>query len=152
MAWPTLLDCRLRELRRNHCATAGQAQTRTYQLTFANISGTDIIFEVLNDRGLDLSITDLLKNYIFRTAANRVAEAQAAWAQMTTVISEVASEPELKNFIRHYWTATHGMTRERELYDAIKKSINSKAKAVEFAKSLAKASTFYAGLSNPASD
>src|SRR6266404_2678769 len=30
MAWPTLLDCRLRELRRNHCATAGQAQTRTY--------------------------------------------------------------------------------------------------------------------------
>src|SRR5271165_2387292 len=30
MAWLTLLDCRLRELRRNHCATAGQAQTRTY--------------------------------------------------------------------------------------------------------------------------
>src|SRR6267142_6940778 len=30
MAWPTLLDCRLRELRGNHCATAGQAQTRTY--------------------------------------------------------------------------------------------------------------------------
>jgi hypothetical protein len=30
MAWPTLLDCRLREIRRNHCATAGQGQTRTY--------------------------------------------------------------------------------------------------------------------------
>lgn len=40
----------------------------------------------------------------------------------------------------------------RELYDAIKKAINSKTKAVDFAKSLAKASTFYAGLSNPASD
>jgi hypothetical protein len=115
-------------------------------------SSAFVIFEVLNDRGLDLSITDLLKNFIFRTAANRVEEAQAAWAQMTTIISEVASEPELKTFIRHYWTATHGMTRERELYDAIKKVINSKAKAVEFAKSLSKASTFYAGLSNPASD
>src|SRR5271166_4810725 len=34
MAWPTLLDCRLRELRRNHCATAGQAQTRTYALRY----------------------------------------------------------------------------------------------------------------------
>jgi Protein of unknown function (DUF1524) len=107
---------------------------------------------VLNDRGLDLSITDLLKNFVFRTAGNRVEEAQAAWTQMTTIISEVASEPELKNFIRHYWTATHGMTRERELYDAIKTIISSKAKAVEFAKALSKASVFYAGLSNPASD
>jgi uncharacterized protein DUF262/uncharacterized protein DUF1524 len=115
-------------------------------------SSAFVIFEVLNDRGLDLSITDLLKNYIFRTAANRVEEAQAAWAQMTTIISEVASEPELKNFIRHHWAAIHGMTRERELYDAIKKVISSKAKAVEFAKGLAKASVFYAGLSNPTSD
>ena len=115
-------------------------------------SSAFVIFEVLNDRGLDLSITDLLKNYVFRTAANRVEEAQAAWTQMTTIISEVASEPELKNFVRHCWTATHGMTRERELYDAIKKVISSKAKAVEFAKALAKASAFYAGLSNPASD
>jgi len=115
-------------------------------------SSAFVIFEVLNDRGLDLSITDLLKNYIFRTAANRVEEAQTAWAQMTAIISEVASEPELKNFIRHYWTATYGMTRERELYSAIKKIISSKAKAVEFAKALSKASGFYAGLGNPASD
>jgi hypothetical protein len=115
-------------------------------------SSAFVIFEVLNDRGLDLSITDLLKNYVFRTAANRVEEAQAAWTQMTTIISEVASEPELKNFVRHFWTATHGMTRERELYDAIKKLVSSKAKAVDFAKSLAKAAAFYAGLSNPASD
>ena len=101
---------------------------------------------------------------LYRTSCPRYGDADvpvkyALWVKMidcakcgTTVISEVASEPELKNFIRHYWTATHGMTRERELYDAIKKGINSKAKAVDFAKSLAKASTFYAGLSNPASD
>jgi hypothetical protein len=115
-------------------------------------SSAFVIFEVLNDRGLDLSITDLLKNFVFRTAGNRVDEAQTAWTQMTTIISEVAAEPELKNFIRHHWAATHGMTRERELYDAIKKVINSKAKALEFVKQLAMASTFYAGLSNPASD
>ena len=115
-------------------------------------SSAFVIFEVLNDRGLDLSIIDLLKNYVFRTAANRIDEAQTAWTQMTTIISDVASEPELKNFVRHYWIATHGMTRERELYASIKKVISSKAKAVEFAKALAKASIFYAGLSNPASD
>lgn len=133
-------------------ASANSPSSKLVSVSVGSESSAFVIFEVLNDRGLDLSITDLLKNYVFRTAADRVEEAQAAWAQMTTIISEVASEPELKNFVRHYWTAMHGMTRERELYDAIKKDISSKAKAVEFVKALAKASFFYAGLSNPASD
>lgn len=115
-------------------------------------SSAFVIFEVLNDRGLDLSITDLLKNFIFRTAADRVEEAQTAWAQMTAIITEVDSEPELKNFIRHHWVASHGMTRERELYDTIKKNVKSKALAVEFAKSLAKAAPVYAALGNPSSE
>jgi predicted small metal-binding protein len=115
-------------------------------------SSAFVIFEVLNDRGLDLSITDLLKNFIFRTAGDRVEEAQAAWSQMTALITEADSEPELKTFIRHHWVARHGMTRERELYDAIKKNVKSKALAVEFAKSLAKSAPVYAGLGNPLSD
>jgi hypothetical protein len=44
------------------------------------------------------------------------------------------------------------MTRERELYDAIKKGVKNKAAAIEFAKSLAKAAPVYAGLGNPSSD
>ena len=115
-------------------------------------SSAFIIFEVLNDRGLDLSVTDLLKNYIFRTAADRVDEAQVAWLQMTTVITDVAAEPELKVFVRHFWSSRYGTTRERDLYDAIRKQVRNKAQAVDLAKALAKAAVFYASLSNPASD
>lgn len=115
-------------------------------------SSAFIIFEVLNDRGLDLSVTDLLKNYIFRTAADRVDEAQVAWLQMTTIITDVAAEPELKVFVRHYWSSRFGTTRERDLYEAIRKQVRNKTQAVELAKSLAKAAVFYASLSNPASD
>lgn len=115
-------------------------------------SSAFVIFEVLNDRGLDLSVADLLKNFIFRTAGDRVEEAETAWTQMTTIITEIASEPELRNFIRHHWVSRHGMTRERELYDAIKKVVKNKAAAVDFAKGLAKAAPLYAGLSNPGSD
>ncbi len=115
-------------------------------------SSAFVIFETLNDRGLDLSITDLLKNFIFRTAGDRVEEAQTAWTQMTAIVTEIASEPELKKFIRHHWVSRHGMTRERELYDAIKKVVKNKTKAVEFSKDLAKAAPFYAGLGNPASE
>src|SRR6266404_1942678 len=37
MAWPTLLDCRLRELRRNHCATAGRVLLAFGELRQTNI-------------------------------------------------------------------------------------------------------------------
>ncbi len=115
-------------------------------------SSAFVIFEVLNDRGLDLSVADLLKNFIFLTAGDRVDEAQTAWTQMTAIVTEIALEPELKNFIRHHWVSRYGMTRERELYDAIKKVVKNKAAAVDFAKGLAKAAPFYAGLSNPGSE
>jgi len=35
--------------------------------------------ELPPDRGLDLSVSDLLKNFIFRQASDRFAEAEAAW-------------------------------------------------------------------------
>lgn len=108
-----------------------------------------IIFEVLNDRGLDLSIADLLKNYVFRLAGDRLSEVQVAWAAMTTAITDVAEEPDVKVFIRQAWIAGHGLTREKQLYDAIKKQISSKAKAVDYAKQLAKQAITYAALRNP---
>ncbi|MBW8879261.1 MAG: DUF262 domain-containing protein, partial [Acidobacteria bacterium] len=42
-----------------------------------------IIFETLNDRGLDLSIADLLKNYVFGRSENRLEEARANWIKAT---------------------------------------------------------------------
>ena len=74
------------------------------------------------------------------------------WLQMTTIITDVAEEPELKLFVRHYWSSRFGTTRERDLYEAIRKHIRNKTQAVDLAKSLAKAAGFYASLSNPASD
>jgi hypothetical protein len=121
-------------------------------VSVASESSAFVIFEVLNDRGLDLSITDLLKNYIFRTAEDRVAEAQAAWTQMAAVINELATEADLKVFVRHYWSSRHGMTRERDLYAAIRKQISTKAQAVQLAKDLQSSAAVYASLGNPSSD
>ncbi len=79
-----------------------------------------VIFQVLNDRGLDLSVADLLKNYVFRQAGDRLAEVQKSWEAMATTITDVASEPDVKVFIRQAWIARNGLTREKQLYDAIK--------------------------------
>lgn len=111
-----------------------------------------VIFEVLNDRGLDLSVADLLKNYVFRLAGERLPEAQAAWQSMTTTITEVAEEPDVRVFIRQEWISRHGVTREKHLYDAIKRSVTTKSKAVDYAKDLALQAVVYAALRNPNHD
>lgn len=107
------------------------------------------IFEVLNDRGLDLSVSDLLKNFIFRLAADRVGEAQIAWMNMIAAIETVDGDEAVKTFIRHAWSSKNGVTRERELYDCIKAQVTSKQAAIDFANELAKKSVLYGALSNP---
>jgi hypothetical protein len=111
------------------------------------------IFEVLNDRGLDLSVADLLKNYLFRMAEDRVAETQQHWTSMASRLEIAgAEEKDLRTFIRHVWSAEHGLTREKDLYDAIRKRVDSKQRAVAFADGLNKAAPIYLALENPSDE
>ena len=111
------------------------------------------IFEVLNDRGLDLSVADLLKNYLFRVAEDRVTETQQNWTSMASRLeSSGAEEKELRTFIRHVWSSEHGLTREKDLYDAIRKRVDSKQRAVAFTDGLNKAAPIYLALDNPSDE
>ena len=107
------------------------------------------IFEVLNDRGLDLSVADLLKNYLFRMADDRVTETQQNWTSMASRWElSGAEEKELRTFIRHVWSSEHGLTREKDLYDAICKRVDNKQRAVAFADQLNKTAPIYLALDN----
>jgi hypothetical protein len=111
------------------------------------------IFEVLNDRGLDLSVADLLKNYLFRMAEDRVTETQQNWTSMASRLeTSGAEEKELRTFIRHVWSSEYGLTREKDLYDAIRKRVDSKQRAVAFADGLKKAAPLYMALDNPSDE
>lgn len=108
-----------------------------------------LIFEVLNDRGLDLSLIDLLKNYVFSFAAEKLAEVQSSWAAMVNAIADIGDEGQIKTFVRHAWVAKNGLTREKDLYAAIKKEVTTKSKAVDFAAELAKTAAIYAAVATP---
>lgn len=111
------------------------------------------IFEVLNDRGLDLSVSDLLKNFVFRMAEDKVEEAQEHWTTMAAVLeSSGAAEKDLPTFIRHVWASQHGLTREKELYHRIRTTITGKQRAVDFAKELSEQAAIYASLDNPSDE
>jgi hypothetical protein len=107
-----------------------------------------VIFETLNDRGLRLSASDLLKNYLFSLSGNRIRETQHKWISMVGALEAVGEEDIVVSYIRHYWSSTHSPARERELYSVIKAAVKSKTAAVNLASSLETEANNYAAMLN----
>ena len=71
------------------------------------------IFETLNDRGLDLSALDLVKNHLFGRSANRLSEVQSKWLTMLSNISGKQAD----DFLKVFWTAKWGRIQRGKLFD-----------------------------------
>jgi uncharacterized protein with ParB-like and HNH nuclease domain len=80
------------------------------------------IFETLNDRGLDLSPLDLVKNHLFSKADEKsedaVRDMEERWAQMMATLSNVRAD----NFVKAFWTMRHGRIRSVDLFSSFKKN------------------------------
>ncbi|MCG6146596.1 DUF262 domain-containing protein [Leptospira bandrabouensis] len=106
------------------------------------------IFETLNDRGLDLTVTDLLKNLIFSQSGNQIQLAQENWTSMITNLESFGKDNIKVDFIRHFWASKHGLTREKDLYTKIKNNIKTSTDAIELADQLTLSSDLYISLLN----
>lgn len=107
------------------------------------------IFETLNDRGLALSQTDLIKNYLFNKAGERLVEAQDKWAKFTGAIESSVSEEEILQYTRYFWSSKYGLVREKELFKEIKVKIINKNQALSFLNNLESGTEKYLALLNP---
>lgn len=103
----------------------------------------------MNDRGLELSIADLLKNFLFGMSGDRIDEVQQAWTSMVGTLEASGGDSIIVTYLRHVWASFNGPIREKELYAAIKKRITSKQAAVDFANILEQNAKLYAALLNP---
>ncbi len=101
------------------------------------------IFETLNDRGLDLAISYLLKNFIFHKSGNLISKAQINWISMTSVLESAVDESIVVPYIRYLWSSMNGNVREKELYEKIKLNIKSKNAAIELSNQLSLNSSLY---------
>lgn len=113
-----------------------------------------LIFETLNDRGADLTIADLLKNYLFSQAGDaRLNEVQENWVRILSNLGlkEVGNQ-EFTTFARHLLSSQYGLVRERELYGKLKSVVSNSAAAVEFSGKLQQTSKLYYALSHSDSD
>lgn len=87
------------------------------------------VFETLNSRGVRLSSTDLLKNYLF-SVLDTNSEAQyeldileKRWLQME---SRLQSE-KFPDFLRVYWNSKYKLSRHSELFKTVKNNVKDRA-------------------------
>jgi hypothetical protein len=126
-------------------------QVQVIAVTADNEADAFLLFETLNDRGMDLTVVDLLKNHLFGLARSAIARVQRPWlAAIETLDSE--EDQTMTTFVRHHWSSINGVTRERELYGSLKRYIRAEDQAAEFAEGLEAAAYHYAALLDPDHD
>jgi len=120
-------------------------------LLFIKITATTdlsafLIFETLNDRGLELSVTDLLKNYIFSIVNDDDREhIKYLWE---SIINQV-SYSNFPKFLRHSWMVNKGLIQEKELFKTIKQQVKTPSQAFELMKQLEGMASIYSALNEP---
>ena len=106
-----------------------------------------LIFETLNDRGADLTIADLLKNYLFSQAGTRLDEVRDNWvATLTNLDIGKIGNQRFTGFARNLLSTKYGLTRERDVYSRLKNLVSNPAGAVQFSQELKDASRHYSAI------
>ncbi|WP_054861306.1 DUF262 domain-containing protein [Gracilibacillus sp. JCM 18860] len=112
-------------------------------------SDTDayIIFETLNDRGMDLSTADLLKNHLFsKVNKTEVSTVQRSWTELTNTLNQ----DNITTFLRHYWLAKYERVTDKKLYEKIKRYLQKRNVSVRnFVEELNASADIYVNIKNP---
>lgn len=109
------------------------------------------VFETLNARGVRLSPTDLLKNYLFSVVHRESAhpgEIEALERRWEAMVSRLGGES-FPDFLRVHWNSRRKFVREADLFKTIRAGTPSKAKVFELIRQMEEDIGTYAALSNP---
>lgn len=106
------------------------------------------MFETLNDRGLRTSQSDLVKNYLFGRAGDRIGEVQQKWAYMRGALETIEDDDITITFLRHALTVIHGFVRESQVYDTVQTIAKAPQPVVTFAIHLEALANAYVAIHN----
>ena len=103
------------------------------------------VFETLNSRGVGLTVTDLLKNYLFSIASTvDLPHIKTKWKKIVDIIG-LDSFP---TFLRHYWISKNKLVRQEYLFRAIKGAITDSPAVISLLDSLEENARLYKAISN----
>lgn len=112
------------------------------------------VFETLNARGVRLSTTDLLKNYLFSVldrhsdeTDHEVRDLETRWEN---IVERLQSE-HFPDFLRMHWNSRHKFARQTDLFAIIRAGITDRADVFQLLRDMEEDLDAYLALSSPES-
>ena len=109
------------------------------------------VFETLNARGVQLSATDLLKNYLFSvvssdsTHENEIKALEDRWERIVGLLGD----ERFSEFLRVFWNSYHRLARKAELFKVIRKQVTTREKAFQLLREMDEGAAVYMALRDP---
>ncbi len=110
-----------------------------------------LIFETLNTRGKDLTISDLVKNHITRMLRPKNPNADMVrekWKQIQRTIGQSISDISPNSFLVHHWISKYEYLPERKMFKSIRQTIDKK-RAKSYLDELYNEAPLYRGIFEP---
>lgn len=134
---------------------AGYIQTIADSLYFTKIVVSDElnafrVFETLNARGVQLSSSDLLKNYLFSLVdysgahSSRVDVLEQKWSRL----NDIVKTEHLPEFLRYYWNSRHKSIRSNAVFKTIRAYIKTDREVFELVDDMIRYSDVYMALTD----
>lgn len=127
-------------------------ETIARQLIFIQISVDDevnayTVFETLNARGLELSSTDLLKNYLFSriSVASDLQALNRMWRQLIGAVQQ----ERFPEFLRYHLLCEHKQVRRQRLFKMVRATVKTGHDVFDLIMELEKRAELFAALSDP---
>jgi hypothetical protein len=118
------------------------------KLIFIRLEDEDdayIIFETLNTRGKDLSLTDLVKNHLskhLKTNSASVDQSKIKWEKTIGTIQQSSIDLDTDTFLHHFWLSKYEYLPAKNLFKVLRKQV-TKTKAKSFLNELLQDSSIY---------
>ncbi len=109
------------------------------------------VFETLNARGVKLSSTDLLKNYLFSVVnkdSDDPIQLDYLDEKWEILVSKLGSES-FPDFLRTHWNSKNKFVRATELFKTIRSSIKNRENVFTLLREMEADADIYTALSNP---
>lgn len=110
------------------------------------------VFETLNSRGVRLSPTDLLKNYLFMVAVQNgetdIDQAERQWQNINNILGTI----EFTTYLRHFWNSKNTIVRKQNLFKIVKNSITTAEQVFALLDELESNAQLYVAFSQPEDD
>ncbi len=106
------------------------------------------MFQTINDRGLDLALSDLLKLHLCTKVSKEAKFIEDYWEAVRTQL--VSSN--MNNFLRHYWLSSRAAIQETRLLEELQDEIKDEKAAYDFMGELSDEVETYEALVKPSND